>query len=108
MNYETIEDIFNSTLSLHAPLKQKCIRANNSLLMTKLLRQNISHRTNLRNFFLETPRRGNRSAYKSQGNKYVKLLRNEKRRYYNNLKAIEHFGELSNLLFPKNLQSSFS
>ena len=85
MDYDTFEDIFSSTLTLHAPLKQKLIRANNSPFMTKLLRQNISHRTKLRNKFLKNPSGTNNLAYKRQRNKCVKLLRNEKRRYYNNL-----------------------
>ena len=37
MDYETFEDIFSSTSTLHGPLKQKCIRANCSPFMTKLL-----------------------------------------------------------------------
>ena len=49
------------------------------------LRQNISHRTKLRNKFLKNPCMANNLAYKSQRNKCVKLLRNEKRRFYNNL-----------------------
>ena len=53
--------------------------------MTKLLRQNISHRTKLRNKFLKNPCREHSLAYKRQRNKCVKLLRNEKKRYYNNL-----------------------
>ena len=34
MDYETFGDTFSNTLTLHAPLKQKCIRANNSPFMT--------------------------------------------------------------------------
>ena len=53
MDYETFKDIFSRTLTLYAPLKQKYIRGNKSPFMTKLLRENISHRTNLRNKFMK-------------------------------------------------------
>ena len=53
--------------------------------MSKLLSQNISHRSKLRNIFLRYPSPLSKRAFKVQRNKCVSLLRKEKRRYYENL-----------------------
>ena len=81
INYETFEDIFSNNLTL----KQKCIGADNSLFMTKPLRQDITHRTKLRNKFLKHPCGEHSITYKRQRSKCVKRLRNEEKQYYKNL-----------------------
>ena len=105
LDYDDFEDIFCNILNKHAPMKQKYIRANNSPFMTKLLRQNICHRSKLRNKFLKQPTRENNILYKKQRNKCVKLLRNEKKRYYNklNLKLLKN-----NKTFWKTIKPLFS
>ena len=50
--------------------------------MSKLLTENISHRTKLRNYFLKYPSPFNKAVYG------VRILRSEKRRYYGNVNMI--------------------
>ena len=50
----------------YAPIKTKYLRGNHVPFMSKLLTQNISHRTKLRNRFLKYPSNFNKSAYKIQ------------------------------------------
>ena len=68
----------------NAPIKTY-LRGNHAPFMSKLLTQNFSHRTKLRNRFLKHPSHFNKAAYKIQCNKCVRILRSEKRRYYGNL-----------------------
>ena len=105
LNYDNFEDIFGKVLNKYAPMKKKVIRANNAPFMTKVLIQNISHRTKLRNRFLKIPTSENRNAYNKQRNKCVALLRKEKKNYYNNLNP----GCLrDNKLFWKTMKPFFS
>ena len=62
INYDIFENVFTSTLNKYAPIKRKYIRANNAPYMTKMLIQNISHRTKLRNIFLKIPTNDNKLA----------------------------------------------
>ena len=85
MEYSIIDSIFMELTDKHAPVKTKYLRANHTPFMSKLLSQNISHRTKLRNIFLRDPTPFNKCAFKIQRNKCVTILRREKRRYYENL-----------------------
>ena len=53
--------------------------------MNKALSKAIMTRSRLRNKFLKDPSSSNRANYNKQRNFCVKLLRNTKRNYYNNL-----------------------
>ena len=53
--------------------------------MNKTLSKAIMTRSRLRNKFLKDPSSSNRANYNKQRNFCVKLLRNTKRNYYNNL-----------------------
>ena len=83
--FEEFEAVFIETLSKHAPLKEKNIRANNSPFMNKIIGKAIMNRSRLKNRFLKTPNDINRSNYNKQRNYCVNLIRREKRRYYNSL-----------------------
>ena len=85
ISYDTFHNTFMELTDKHTPIKTKYFRANLAPFMSKILTQNISHRTKLRNKYLKNPSLYNKSAYKIQRNKCVKLLRREKRRYYDNL-----------------------
>ena len=73
-----------------APLKEKCIRANNSPFMNKTTSTEIMKRTRIRNKFfrnkfLKERTEANRRAYNVQRNYCVSLIRKTKRDYYSNL-----------------------
>ena len=85
ITYEIFHNVFMDLTDKHAPIKTKYLRANHAPFMSKFLLSNISHRTKLRNKFLKNPTPTNKTAYKTQRNKCVKILRNEKRSYYENL-----------------------
>ena len=81
ISYKIFHNIFMGLTNKYAPIKG----GNHAPFMSKLLTQNISHRTKLRNRFLKYPSNFNKSAYKIQRNKCVRILRRENSRYYGNL-----------------------
>ena len=85
INYEHFQSIFMELLNKHAPMKEKCIRANNAPFMTKILSKAIMTRSRLRNKFLKNPNKANEINYKRQRNYCVNLSKREKKRYYNNI-----------------------
>ena len=60
----------------HVPRKQIVIRCNNSNHITKALRKEIMHRSQLRNKFLIDRTNESKIAYNKQRTIYVSLLRN--------------------------------
>ena len=72
-------EIFLKVLDKHAPRKQKYIRANNSIYITKALRKEIMHRSQLRNKFLREKTKESKIAYNKQRNICVSLFSNSKR-----------------------------
>ena len=72
-------------LNFHAPLKRKLVRANNAPFMNSKLRKAIMTRTRLKNKFRKHSTADNEKAYKNQRNLCVKLTKQSKRLYYNNL-----------------------
>ena len=85
VNYDTFEEIFVELLNLHAPIKQRYIRANNSPFMNKILSKAIMTRSRLRNKYMKNPNHENKSYYTKYRNYCTRLFRKEKKRYYNNL-----------------------
>ena len=67
---------FFKVFGKHAPRKQIIIRCNNSNHITKALRKDIMHRSQLRNKFLRDRTNESKIAYNKQRNIYVSLLRN--------------------------------
>ena len=65
-------------LGKHAPVKKKCIRANQKNFIDKELNQEIMVRSKLRNKFLKLITGENRLAYAKQRNACVKLITTKK------------------------------
>ena len=81
-------EFFLKVLDMHAPRKQKYIRANNSNYITKTLRKEIMHRSRLRNRFLRERGRTNESTTNNkQRNVCLSLLRKTKRDYFASLET---------------------
>ena len=85
ITYDEFKGIFTTTLSKHAPVKEKLVRANNAPFMNKTLAKSVMIRSRLRNKFNKNPTVENETAYKIQRNLCVKLFRNAKKEYYGNL-----------------------
>ena len=85
ITYDEFKDVFMNTLSKHAPVKEKLVRANNAPFMNKTLAKSVMIRSRLRNKFNKNPTVENETAYKIQRNLCVKLFRNAKKEYYGNL-----------------------
>ena len=85
LTYSDFHNAFMSTLEIHAPLKEKFVRANNAPFMNKELSKAIMKRSKLRNRYNKFPTNENLTIYKKQRNLCVKLSRKTKRDYYSNL-----------------------
>ena len=84
-DFESFHFAFKVTLNKLAPLKQKLIRNNNQPVMTKTLRKAIMKRSKLRNKFNKERNIENWSEYKRQRNLCSNLLKESKKRHFNNL-----------------------
>ena len=84
-DFESFHFAFKVTLNKLAPLKQKLIRNNNQPFMTKTLRKAIMKRSKLRNKFNKERNIENWSEYKRQRNLCSNLLKESKKRHFNNL-----------------------
>ena len=85
--FEKVKYISSKVLNIHAPIKEKHVRCNQSPFMSKQLRKAIMTRTRLLNKYRKDDIAGNLFAYKRQRNFCVKLLRKSKNNFYNNLNA---------------------
>ena len=77
--------MFKIIFEKHAPLKNKCLRANHSKFVTKELSKAIMPRSKLRKMFLKDRAEESRSKYKKQRNVCVYLLKKAKKDYYANV-----------------------
>ena len=66
---------FLGIINKHAPLKKKIVRGNNAPFMNKEFQKEIYVRSRLRNKFWVEPSAENKTAYKKQRNKGVKIRR---------------------------------
>ena len=83
--FENFKYISSKVLNIHAPIKEKHVRCNQSPFMSKQLRKAIMTRTRLLNKYRKYNSAENLFAYKRQRNLCVKLLRKSKKDFYNNL-----------------------
>ena len=83
--FKILKESVNITLDKHPQLKKRYVRANQSPFMNKTLSKEIMNRLRLRNKFLNAKSDIDRKAYNKQRNYLVRLLRNEKKNFYNNL-----------------------
>ena len=85
LDFESFYLAFKTTLDQFAPLKQKVVRSNNQLFMTKTFRKAIMKRSRLQNKFIKERNSKNWSNYKQQRNYCSNLLKESKTRHFNNL-----------------------
>ena len=85
VNYGEFENIFLSTLNLHAPLKTKFIRANHAPYMNKSLRKAIMRRSQLQSKYFKTKDMSDYVKFKKQRNFVSKMHRKEKKKFYKNI-----------------------
>ena len=105
LNVDVFKNIFVSVWNSHAPVKKKVVRGNNAPFMNRALSKAFMHRSKLKNRYHKFPTEANKNSYKKYRNFCVRLLKKEKKKYYNNLdlKEIE-----DNKTFWKRIKPSFS
>ena len=85
IDYSLFQSIFLETLNNIAPVKMKIPRYNNNPFMNKSLRKAIMTRSRLKNKFNKNSSAKNWNSYKKQRNFCLKLLRQTKEKYFNNI-----------------------
>ena len=103
--FEIFCDISLETLNKHAPCKKNHVRGNQMTFFNKDLSKAIMTRTKLRNIFLQNRSEENKIRYKKQRNFCVSLLKETKKRYYENL---NEKSVVNNKLFWKNIKPFLS
>ena len=78
-------DTFLSVLNMHAPLKNKLLRANHSQYVTKALRKAIMRRSKLEKIYFKKEINESLKAYKMQKNYCSKLYKKERKKFFDNL-----------------------
>ena len=76
------EQIFLEILHIHAPIKNKLLRANHVSYMTKALRKVIMKRSELKSKYVKNKTSENLKSYKKQRNFCSKLYKKERKKYY--------------------------
>ena len=87
LTFSQINDICLFLLNKHAPVKQKFVRGNDGLFMTKKLRKAIMIRSRLKNNYHKYKTEISFQLYKKQRNICTSLLRKTKVDYFNSLKT---------------------
>ena len=78
-DFSSFNSIIKCILDKEAPLKKKCLTANDGPFMTRELRKAIMKRTRLKNSFNKMRTNENRAASKKQRNLCVKILHQNKK-----------------------------
>ena len=104
-SFDILLEEFKTCLDKFAPLKEKKIRFNNSIFMTKSSRKTIMLRSQLKRKFNNNKYEENSERYKQQRNCCVKLLRKTKMEYFQNMDANK---VIDNKMFLKTVKPSFS
>ncbi len=84
-DYNTFQTILCQVLDKHAPVKKKCLRANNSPFMTKQLRKMIMNRSRYKNMYFKNKTVENWEKFRRLRNDCVKLTNKVKKDYFSNL-----------------------
>ena len=101
-DFDSFQFAFKVILNRFAPVKHKLIRNHNQPFMTKALRKSIMKRSKLRNKFNEERNIENWSEYKRQRDLCSNLLKQSKKRHFNNLSMKD---VTENKPFPKNYKT---
>ena len=104
-SYEQFEKIFLEILEIHAPLKQKVLRANEVPYMTRALRKAMMRRSQLESKYLKTKTELDKTNFKKQKNFVSRFYKKERAKYFKNL-DLKIF--LENKTFWKNVKPFFS
>ena len=103
--YNSFHKITLSLLNIHAPVKQKYVRANQSPFINKAINKAIMNRSRLRNRYLKNRTFANKQAYNKQRNYCVNLIRKTKKEFYRKIDT-KIFSD--NKLFWRNVKPFFS
>ena len=85
IDYSRFQSIFLETLNNIAPAKMKILRYNNNPFMNNALRKKIMTRSRLKKKFNKNSSAKNWNSFKKQRNFCLKLLRQTKEKYFNNI-----------------------
>ena len=90
-SYNLLTDKFFGIVNKHAPLKKKFVRGNNAFFMNREFQKEIYVRSRLINKYWIEPSVENKTAYKKQRNKCVKIIWKSIKRYMDKIleKGIE-------------------
>ena len=105
VDYDTFENMFLSTLNLHAPFKKKVIRGNHAPYMNRQLRKAMMKRNELQTKYYRNKSNQDLTIFKRQRNYVSRLYKKVKSKYYNDL---DNKVLLDNKKFWKYIKSSFS
>ena len=86
IDYSHFEKIFLDILNVHAPVKKKKLRANETPYMTKALRKAIMKRSELETKFRKKYSIVAEAAFKKQKNFVSRLYKKERKKFYSSLK----------------------
>ena len=105
-HYENFEKTFVNVLDAHAPRKTKVLRGNHKPHVDKNLRKAIMKRSKLKNTANRTKLQEDIAKYKKQRNLVVKLNRDSKLRYFDNIETSKNenlFGMSVSPTLPTNM-----
>ena len=74
----------DNILQKQAPLKKRCVRANQAIFLDKNINKHIVKRRRLRNKFLNTKSAIDRKVCNTQQNLWVSLIRQAKKQFFSN------------------------
>ena len=97
-----MSEIFSEVLNYYAPLKQKSLRGNHALFMTRELSKAVMTKSKVKHSYVKWPSRENFVAYKKAKNKCNSLTRKAKMKFF---KEATKGGMMSNRTFWKTVKS---
>ena len=100
IDYDIFQNIFVNLLDIFAPLKKKTIRGNNKPHVNSILRKEIMKRSRLKKIANRSGNSLDITAYKKQRNLVVKLNREQKTHFFNNIDTKNPNQSLWNLCKP--------
>lgn len=102
---EIFEKVFLEVLEVHAPLKQKVVRANEVPYMSRTLRKAMMRRSQLESKYYKTKAESDKANYKRHKNYVSKLYKKERANFF---KKLDLKSFLDNKKFWKNVKPFFS
>ena len=82
ISFGAFKSAVDNVLQKHAPIKKRCLRANQALFMNSKIHKEVMRRIRLRNKFINSKTYVNRIAYNKQRNYCVSLIRKETKAYH--------------------------